>query len=147
MWLAQAHREVLAPLSPWILTSRKGAGSMSSGSPPLSQRIPTCTCMHIVCHTRLQEKGSLRVLKTLVLDCLHLPRCNNAPSSPLPLLLPLENETKQRQQGQNMAMGRSRKTWSARPEHTGLRSGGDRITQSKEERSQAGNNKGSCVDR
>ena len=49
--------------------------------------------MHNVCHTRLQEKGSLNVLKTLVLDCLHLPRCNNPPSSPLPLLLPLENET------------------------------------------------------
>ena len=44
MWLAQAHREALAPLSPWILRSRKGAGSRSSGPPPLSQSIPTCTC-------------------------------------------------------------------------------------------------------
>lgn len=30
-----------------------------------------------------------------------------------------------------MAMGRSRKTWSARPEHTGLWSRGDRITSLK----------------
>ena len=76
-------------------------------------------------------------MKTLALDCLHLPRYNSPPSSPppLPLLLPLESKTKHQQRQKTWSWEETERHGQPRPEHIGLQSGGDRITQSKEKHS------------